>query len=545
MLIGAQATLTENLFRRNALLLGLTRRFLPQDSYLLLAPKLENFADEVNGRVKEWAAMAELYTPRLENHDAFGNRVDKLHLSPGWLKLKRFAAQNRLVALGYDKKLRQGRRPAQAAMQILFSAYSATHSCPLAMTDGAIKVLSEHAPKSIRDQVVHELLSKDLEKSATCGQWMTEKSGGSDLRAIETQATLARKEDDREIYRLYGLKWFASSIDSEYALVLAQIPEVGPTLFLLKVWEGQKLAAGLRIDRLKNKLGTKGLATAEVILEGALGTLIGIKGKGIFCASPLLNITRFYNALASASIMNRAFYRAFDHALERHSFNKPLIEHPLHRQTIADLDAKRSGSIALCFEMASLLSKQEEGTALAKEEKFLRALIPIAKLMLGKWAVLVASDAIEAIGGVGYLEDTEMPQLLRDAQVLPIWEGTTNMLVHDMLRAESKDSALVSLLHELCERSNAILIDETDALRILRMRLQQISVKVMAGINKSDGKDTMYLEPWARKCAFMVGACTMALLLAEAKPFITESDPFAATRFTTFVENNLCGHFSI
>ncbi|HXW60458.1 MAG TPA: acyl-CoA dehydrogenase family protein, partial [Myxococcota bacterium] len=180
-----------------------------------------------------------------------------------------------------------------------------------------------------------------------------------------------------------------------------------------------------------------------------------------------------------------------------------------------------------------------------KEEKFLRALTPIAKLMLGKWAVLVASDAIEAMGGVGYLEDLVLAELLRDAQVLPIWEGTTNVLVHDMLRAENKDNALVSLLHDLCERSNAVMIDEADAVRILRTRLQQVSVKVMAALNKSDGQDPMYLLPWARKCAFMIGTCTMAVLLAEAKPFITEPDRFAATRFTTFVENNLCGHFSL
>lgn len=536
---------TPNLWRRDALLVGLTRRFLPHDSYLLLAPKLENFAEEVQGRVKEWASLAELMTPRLENLDVFGNRIDKLHLSPGWLKLKSFAAQNRLVGLGYDKKLRHGRRSAQAAMQILFSAYASTHSCPLAMTDGAIKVLSEYGPKSIREKILQELLGRESAESATCGQWMTEKSGGSDLRAIETQATFARKEDDQEIYRLYGLKWFASSIDSEYALVLAQVPEAGPSLFLLKVWENKKLSAGIKIERLKNKLGTRALPTAEVRLEGALGVLIGMKGKGISCASPLLNITRFYNALSSASIMNRAFFVAYDYALERQSFNKPLIEHPLHRQSLADLDAKRAGAVALCFEMAHLLSKVDEGTASAKEEKFLRAITPIAKLMLGKWAVLVASDAIEALGGAGYLEDLELPQLLRDAQVLPIWEGTINILVLDMLRSESKSGALVSLLQELCERSNAVMIDEMDALRILRTRLQQVSMKVMAAINKGDGKDIMYLEPWARKCAFSIGACAMALLLAEAKPFTTEPDLFAATRFTTFVENNLCGHFSL
>lgn len=535
---------SDNLFRRDALLFGLTKRFLPKDYYLLFAPRLENFAEEITARVDDWALMAERHMPFLENMDAFGNRLDKLHLSPGWLKIRRFAAINRLVAIGYDKKLHKERRSLQAVMQLMFSAYSATYSCPLAMTDGAIKVLNEYAPKSLRDEVVTELLGKDQE-ALTCGQWMTEKSGGSDLRAIETQATFVKKEEDQEIFRLYGLKWFASAVDSEYALVLAQVAESGPSLFLVRVWEEQKLSFGLRIERLKNKLGTKALATAEVRLEGAIGTLIGLRGNGIQCSSPLLNITRFYNGLSSASLMNRAYFLALDYALKRKSFNKPLIEHPLHRQSLADLDAKRAGAIVLCLEIAQLLGKSEEKTASEKELKFLRAITPIAKILLGKWAVLSASDAMEAIGGAAYTEDLILAQLLRDAQVLSIWEGTTNILVHDMLRAQNKQNALVSLLQDLCERANRVMIDEVDALRILRTRLEQISTKVMAAIHKNDGKDTMYLEPWARKCAFMVGICATAILLAEAKPFITEPDRFAATRFTTFVENNLCGHFSL
>jgi alkylation response protein AidB-like acyl-CoA dehydrogenase len=529
----------ENLFRRDALLKGLTKHGLSEDAYLLLIPKLENFADEIILRIKDYAHDAETHPPRLENCDVYGHRVDRLHLHPSWLALRKFALQNRLVAMGYDKKLRQGRRLAQAAFQIMFSAYSSNYSCPLAMTDGAIKLLSEHAPKSMREEIIHELLSK-----ATCGQWMTERIGGSDLQNIETHASLARKVDDKEHYRLYGVKWFASAVDSNYALVLAQIPEAGPSLFLLPVWQEGRLCEGISLDRLKNKLGTKALPTAEVRLEGALATLIGVKGRGISCAAPILNITRFYNALASASIMNRAFYGALEYAQVRYSFGKSISEHTLHRRLLADLDAKRSGAMALCFELASLLGRVEEGLASSKEKKCLRALVPLAKLTLGKWAVLVASDALEAIGGLGYMEDSEYPRLLRDAQVLPIWEGTTSILLLDLLRAERKDNALITLLQNLCERVNEVQIDESDALRILKARLQQVSEKVVAALNKGEDSE-LYLEPFIRRCAFSISACTMALLLAETKPFITELDEFASTRFTTFVENNLCGHFSL
>ena len=529
----------DNLFRRDALLRGLARRNLSEDSYLLLTPKIENFADEIVNRVKNQADQAELNPPKLENTDVFGHRVDKLHLHPGWQALKKFAGQNRLVAMGYDKKLRQGRRIAQTIFQILFSSHSSTYSCPLAMTDGAIKLLQEFAPPSIRDEITHELLNH-----ATCGQWMTERIGGSDLRNIETHASLARKEDDREVYRLFGLKWFASAIDSDYALVLAQTPDAKTSLFLLPVWQNGRLCDGIFIERLKNKLGTKALPTAEVRLEGARATLIGIKGRGIYCAAPLLTITRFYNSLASASIMNRAFHSAFDYAHVRKSSDKLIADHPLHRRALADLDAKRSGALALCFEIAKLLGKAEENLASPKELMSLRALIPLAKLSLGKMAVNVASEAIECIGGLGYMEDTEFPRLLRDAQVLPIWEGTTTIMLYDLMRAQRKDNALVALLQNLCERVNDVQIDEVDALRILKSRLQQVSEKVMAALHKGSEPE-IYLEPFIRKAAFSISACAMALFLAEIKPFITEQDIFAPTRFTTFVENNLCGHFSL
>lgn len=535
-----------NLFKQDAFLLGMTKRYLAEEAYLLMLPRLLDLGEDVLKRVRTWGEHAEKHPPTLENYDVFGRRIDRLQLPQGWIRLRQFAAQNRFVALGYDRKLRKAGRCAQTSAQILFSAFSSTYSCPLAMTDGAVRVLQEHAPKSMREKIIHALLGKDEGESRTCGQWMTERTGGSDLRLIETHATLARKEDDRELYRLYGLKWFASAIDSDFALVLAQIPDHGPTLFLLPVWQDGILCEGIRIERLKNKMGTRGLPTAEVRLEGALATMIGIKGKGIANAAPLLTVTRFYNALASASIMNRAFFSVKSYAKRREAFGKPIMQHTLHYRMLADLDAKRAGSIALCFEIARLLGEAEEGAPVDKKEvKMLRALVPLAKLMLGKWAVLFASDAMEAMGGVGYLEDTEFPQLLRDAQVLPIWEGTTTMMLHDVLRAQAKDQALEVLLRTLCERANAIMIDEMDALRILKSRLQQLSERVVAAIGKGEEENSIYLEPIIRKSAFLIGACTMAVLLAEAKPFITEKDQFAPNRFTTFVENNLCGNFSL
>lgn len=531
-----------NLFKEDAFLMGLVKRYINETDYLLLLPRLMDLGEDVLNVVAKYADNAEKNPPKLKNYDVFNHRVDELDISWGWRKLGEFSIKNRLIALGYDKGSKTS-RCAQAATQILFSAFSSTYSCPLAMTDGAISVISKHACQSIKDEVLPKLLGKG-DKISTCGQWMTEITGGSDLRSIKTHATFTKTIDDKEIYRLYGLKWFASSVDSEYALVLANVADYGPTLFLLRVWKGERLSSGIKLDKLKDKLGTKGLATAEVRLEGAKACLIGAKGKGILAASSLLNITRFYNALASSSSINKAFYIANNYSLTRKSFGKQLNDHVLHKKILADIEAKRSGAIALCLEIAKLLGACESSQASDSQKKMLRVLTPLAKLMLGKWAVHCASDAIEAMGGIGYLEDSGMPQILRDAQVFPIWEGTGSMMLYDIMRAQRKDNALVVLLKELCMRANNIMIDEAGALRVLKLRLQQISERIVSAVGKEDGATT-YLEPIIRKQAFIIGSCTMALLIAESKPFVTEKDPYAHNRFTTFVENNLCGNFSI
>src|ERR1700688_2378680 len=168
-----------------------------------MAPSLESLGQEIVERVNKWGEQAENNPPSLRSVDEFGERIDQMTFPHGWHQLRKFAWDNRLVALGYDKKLKECRRSVQTTVQIMFSAYSASVSCPIAMTDGAVKVLLEHGPKSIKDQVVPRMLGKEGQAVAACGQWMTERIGGSDLGVIETRASLAKKAEDHETYRLF------------------------------------------------------------------------------------------------------------------------------------------------------------------------------------------------------------------------------------------------------------------------------------------------------------------------------------------------------
>ena len=237
------------------------------------------------------AAQAEAEPPRLVAYDPWGRRVDEIHTSPAWEALRVFSARHGLVASGYEEGLGEHRRVVQAGMLYLFSASSATYSCPLAMTDAAARVLLDLAPAGLRDRLVAGLTSTDPARFITSGQWMTERTGGSDVGESETIARPAGVVDGERRYTLHGVKWFTSATTSEMALTLARIDdgETAPTpgsrglsLFCVEiVREPGRGWRGIAVNRLKDKLGTKALPTAELTLEGAPATLIGEPGRGV------------------------------------------------------------------------------------------------------------------------------------------------------------------------------------------------------------------------------------------------------------------------
>ena len=265
---------------------------------------------------------------------------------------------------------------------------------------------------------------------------MTETAGGSDVGHTETVA----RQDAAGQWRLYGRKWFTSAINAQMALALAR-PEGaaqgadGLALFYVEPRDATDRWQGVRIDKLKRKLGTRELPTAEIHLDGVPAQLVGELAHGVRAIAPMLNVTRIWNAVCALATMRRALAIAHDFAGRRHAFGRPLAGQPLHRATLSDLDAQFQAAFHLVFHAAELLGRVETGIARPEQQKELRLLTPLIKLWTGKLAVVIVSEACECLGGAGYLEETGMPQLLRDAQVFPIWEGTTNVLALDFLRA--------------------------------------------------------------------------------------------------------------
>jgi alkylation response protein AidB-like acyl-CoA dehydrogenase len=443
-----------NQYTDDSFLRGYLTRVLPPDVLRAIEPDLKDLGARVGGDL--YASLLAGYDdePTLTHWDAWGKRIDRIDLVPHWKEASKVAAEKGLIGAGYDKRHGALSRVHQFAQVYLFEGSSGVYSCPLAMTDGATKTLLTSGNKALIDRAVPRLTSRDPSAAWTSGQWMTERTGGSDVAITET---VARKVEGSSQFRLYGTKWFSSATTSQMALTLAR-PEGNPpggsglALFYVEMRDQDGALNGIEVNRLKQKLGTKMVPTAELALVGALATPVTGLSDGIKHMTPMLTVTRTWNSVCAATAMRRCMALSRDYAKKRVAFGAALKDKPLHVDTLASLEAEYEGAFLLAFRGVELLGKEEAGTLTEQEARLLRAITPIMKLTTGKQAVAVTSETLEAFGGAGYVEDTGLPRLLRDAQVLSIWEGTTNVLSLDVLRALGKGGNVQPIAEEVRAR---------------------------------------------------------------------------------------------
>lgn len=441
-------------------------RHLDPAGHAAAKDRLAALAADVAGPLRAAHADAEAHPPRLVRYDPWGARVDRIDTAAGWHAQRAAAARHGVVALPYLSEARAAwgaaARVVQHALLHLYGPESATFSCPVAMADGAAALLSRpDVDPAVRDAWLPRLTSTDPHVAVTSGQWMTESQGGSDLARSSTTARPAGAGS----WRLTGEKWFCSAADSAIAVALARPEGAGPGSRALVPFLVPRYAAdsplavtgadpaspapGVRIHRLKDKLGTRALPTAEIGLHDAYAVPLGDPAQpGLVRAMTLVVVTRLHNAAAAAGGMRRglAYARAF--ATARRVAGGILADQPLHRATLGALAVDAAGAFALAGHAFALLGRVEVG-ADPDAAAELRLVAPLAKLATGRLAVSSASEYVESFGGAGYVEDTGVPRLLRDAQVLPIWEGTTNVLALDALRAIAREDAAAPLLQRI------------------------------------------------------------------------------------------------
>ncbi|KAL6807145.1 acyl-CoA dehydrogenase/oxidase C-terminal [Trichoderma sp. SZMC 28013] len=448
--------------------------------------------DVLSDEVFAWITDAERNKPYLKGsgRDAFGRWHGELVTGEGWRELQKFGLSRGIVATGYDTPYGAFSRPLQFLRLHLWEASSANVTCPSAMQDGAAALLRRHlasrriseAERKVFEDAYRRLISRDPSVAWTSGQWMTERSGGSDVSQTETVATYQPEEAEGALasregkiplgpWSINGFKWFSSATDSNMTILLARTSQGGLSTFFApmrrhdptaKTMTGHPKANGSRlngvwIQRLKNKLGTQSLPTAELVLEDMRGWKIGEEGKGIQEISTILTLTRIHNVVTACGYVGRGLGIARAYARRREvgagrGARMKLTESTLHMRTLANLTAEYHGLMLLSNFCGYLLGISEhEATpptsalaALTPADRLidplLRIVVPLAKAYVCKASVPLLYSCMESLGGVGYLVNEEqeylnVARLYRDCCVLPIWEGTTDVLCTDMIRA--------------------------------------------------------------------------------------------------------------
>jgi putative acyl-CoA dehydrogenase len=501
-----------NQYDDDALLRAYLRWRLPANMRAEIEPDLRRLGHRAVTDILALGESAEASPPRHVPYDAWGRRVDRIDTSDAWRELDRNSATEGIVATAYERTHGPHSRIDQFARLYLFAPSSALYSCPLAMTDGAARFLEVHGGESLQPVFAH-LTSRDPNEFWTSGQWMTERTGGSD---VGSTSTVARCEEG-DTYSLHGSKWFTSATTSQVAMTLARIEGApagshGLSVFLIKLRDSEGMPHNIRVERLKDKLGTRALPTAELTLEGTPAQLVGGAGDGVRKIATLFNVTRVYNAVAAVAGMRRAVALASDYARRRRAFGKALIEHPLHLETLAEMHLELRAAFLLAFRVVELLGKDECGDATESEARLLRFLIPLAKLYTAKQAIAIASETLEAFGGAGYVEDTGIPRLLRDAQVLSVWEGTTNILSLDALRAMERGDVLEEWASDVKRRLSGL---KAAALSTCREQTSSAVQRIEQYAARAKGAGSEFQQAGARAFAYSIARTEAATLLIE------------------------------
>ena len=510
-----------NQYRDDKFITEYTERLLPPDVLSQVEGEYDDLGEESGGEYYR-AQLADLrHEPVHVPFDPWGNRVDRIEVSPLWQRAQVLAAERGLVAAGYEGTHGPFSRVHQFLLNYLIGPSLDVFSCPLAMTDGAARTLLDSGNQTIIDRALPRLTSRDPRVMWTSGQWMTERTGGSDVGRSET---VARKGENDE-WSLYGTKWFTSATTAQMALTLARPEGNGPggrglALFYVELRDDDGLLRNIQINRLKDKFGTRKVPTAELTLAGTPATLVTEAQNGVRYITPMLNVTRVWNAVMAAAGMRRGVALAKDYARRRHAFGAPLSEKPLHVDTMAGMQAEAEGAALLAFRVVELLGLRETGEASEQDLLLSRVLTPIAKLTTGKQAVAVASEAMECFGGAGYVEDTGLPRLLADAQVLPIWEGTTNVLSLDTLRALAKEGTFETLSGELTGKLSEVRAPELAAAAACANRGLAHATEWLA---RAMGDNTA-LETGARRFALTLGRVSELALLAHHAQWCLDND---------------------
>ncbi|MBX5458796.1 MAG: acyl-CoA dehydrogenase family protein [Thermogemmatispora sp.] len=483
-----------NFYEADPILEQLLQRHLSPDDYERARPLLLHMGAVASERMDELAAIADRHGPVLRQYDRRGQRIDEVIFHPAYHELERIAYQDFAIAacthregaLGWPGRVPQ---PVKFALAYLGMQAEAGVFCPVSMTDALARVLERYGDEALKQRFLPHLTALSLDQLQQGAMFLTEKQGGSD---VGQTATIARRHEGGEDrseswpqWQLWGEKWFCSNVSADLILTLAR-PGGAPAgtrglgLFLVprRLPDGRRNA--YTINRLKEKLGTRSLATGEVTLEGALAYQVGALERGFVQMTEMINLTRIWAAIGSLAAMRRSLLEATVHTHGRIVFGRRLCDHPLMRRQLVDLLLEVEGCAALAFETTAVLERVDR-YGHEEDRRLLRILTPLCKYYIPKRGEYVTLEALEMRGGNGYVEDWVNPRLLRDAIVNAIWEGASNVIVLDVARAMSREGSHLQLFAWLQERLRALQRPElAESVHDLQLSLKQVAARFEA-----------------------------------------------------------------
>ena len=399
------------------------------------------------------AEKANKNPPELKAFDQYGNRINYVDYHPSYHHLLGVAIKNEIPSFAWNHK-KEGSQVAHMALTYMFNQVEGGVMCPMAMTYSVIPALKHNPdleaqwlPKVLSVQYDDRDIPIDQKLGGTIGMFMTEKQGGSDVRANSTRAKpVSSSVGNGSEYLLTGHKYFCSAPMCDAFLVLANT-NVGLSCFLVPRWKPNGERNSFFIQRLKDKLGNRSNASSEIELDNTLGTMIGEEGKGIKTILDMVIGNRIYCAVSSASLMRQAIVQVLHHVSHRSAFQKRLIDQPLMRNVVADMVLECEAALNLSLRVARAVDNQNSNE---DERSFARISTAISKYWVTKRAPYLVFEALECHGGPGYIEESVMPRLYREAPLNSIWEGSGNVMCLDVLRALQRDkNALPALFKEL------------------------------------------------------------------------------------------------
>ena len=451
-------------FRADPAMRRLLEGYLDAETFAALLPHLDRMGGLVGGELEELALTADKNPPELKIRNRIGAEDQRVEKHPAYERLEHYAfGEFGLAAMSHRGGVfgRPDKLPplAKYALVYLFVQAEFGLCCPLSMTDSLTRTLVKFGDPELVAEYFDQLTSQDMDLLFQGAMFMTEQMAGSDVGAIET---VARKDAEGN-WRLHGDKWFCSNPDADLAMVLARPEGAGEgtkalSLFLLpkRLPDGTRNA--YRILRLKEKMGTKSMASGEIALEGAVAHLVGDPGQGFKQMTDMINMSRLANGVRSAGMMRRSVAEAMFIARNRTAFGKRLADLPLMRRQLLKMLVTAEQGRSMVFHTARVLARADAGDEAAA--KVLRIMTPLLKFRTCRDARKVAGDAMEVRGGCGYIEEFSDARVLRDAHLGSIWEGTSNIVALDVARAVKREGALVALrahLEALAEEAGNML----------------------------------------------------------------------------------------